>query len=584
MINPNALRKAALDADFPDKALLNQIYLDIKLGAQIGCKGVFRNPSKASNAPSATLNGYRVADSIAEWVSKGFAYGPVDPADVPVSAKFAGLMTREKPNGAVRVILNLSAPKGSSVNDGIDTADFPTTMSSTTQWLRALNKAGKGCYMCKVDWSSAYKHLKVVPEDSNLQWFSFLGKCFRETSLVFGCASSAGLFDRLAKLVLHIVLTKANFPRDQVAQYLDDCCACSASKQALDNYDAAFFEVAANLGIELAPRDDPDKSFGPSKQGVILGIHYDTINWVWSYPPDKFVRLLHDLQHVLQAVTEPLDFLQRILGKILHVAPLIPAGKFFLLHLIKATSLSTDPHEQIPISKDLKRQVWVWLTLLRACNGRVSIPNPDASMPAWTVEIYTDAAGGSPDSSWRGVGAVCSSWWVQCPWGPAINTGAPTGDGKHLDRVMSALELLGPLLAISAAAPVLQGKPVRFWVDNAGSVFIYNKGYSTSCALSSALTAAIAQVAAFLGCQVQIAKITRCSGPFASMADALSKGDFCRFRGISTSVPGLRLPTLPLTVPLPIMEWVAAPTPDWALGDRLVDLLRQQGLGLQPDL
>ena len=493
-------------------------------------------------------------------------------------------MTRDKPNGSVRVILNLSAPKGSSVNEGINTEEFPTSMASTAHWLRALNKAGRNSYMCKVDWASAYKHLPVRLEDSNLQWFQWAGMCFRECSLVFGCASSAGLFDRLAKLVLHIVLHEADFPADSVAQYLDDCCAVSASFDSISRYDQTFFRVAKRLGVELASRDDPEKSFGPCTQGVVLGILYDTANWIWAYPTEKFVRLLHDLQLALDSVETRQDFLQRICGKILHVAPLVPGGKFNLVFIIQAASVSTDPSYLVPISSDLKRQLWFWLTVLRACNGRVSIPDPDISLPAWAVDVYTDAAGGSPDNSWRGVGAVSKFWWVQCPWSTAINTGRPTGDGRRLDRVLSALELVGPLLALSAAASHLQGKPVRFWVDNAGSVFIFNKGYSTSCPLSTCLVAALAQVAAALGCQLEVVKITRCSDPFSSMADALSKGAFCHFRELGRKVEGWSQPSAPLAVPSAILNWIAKPTADWGLGEAILRDLRLQGLGLQPQL
>ena len=84
-------------------------------------------------------------------------------------------MTKAKPNGSVRVILNLSAPAGKSVNEGIDNAQFPATMSSTLKWLRILNKAGAGCYIMKIDWAAAYKQITVHPEDVNLQWFQWLG-------------------------------------------------------------------------------------------------------------------------------------------------------------------------------------------------------------------------------------------------------------------------------------------------------------------------------------------------------------------------------------------------------------------------
>ena len=79
-------------------------------------------------------------------------------------------------------------------------------MSSTAKWVAVLNRAGRGCLMTKVDWADAYKHIRVRAEDRILQWFSWLGKFFVELCLVFGTASSPGLYDRLAKLVLNLAL------------------------------------------------------------------------------------------------------------------------------------------------------------------------------------------------------------------------------------------------------------------------------------------------------------------------------------------------------------------------------------------
>jgi len=81
-------------------------------------------PSKATNAPSAFDAGPQVTDAIADWINKGFAYGPVSLNEVPKNAKFSGIMTRPKPNGSVRIILNLSSPIGTCVNEGIDKDDF----------------------------------------------------------------------------------------------------------------------------------------------------------------------------------------------------------------------------------------------------------------------------------------------------------------------------------------------------------------------------------------------------------------------------------------------------------------------------
>ena len=102
---------------------------------------------------------------MAEWVKEGFAYGPVEENDIPPGSKISGIMTKLKPNGSVRVILNLSAPQGISVNEGIDVNNFPAKMSSTKKWLRILHRAGAGCRMVKVDWSNAYKNIAVHEND-----------------------------------------------------------------------------------------------------------------------------------------------------------------------------------------------------------------------------------------------------------------------------------------------------------------------------------------------------------------------------------------------------------------------------------
>ena len=113
-----------------------------------------------------------------------------------------------------------------------------------------------------------------------------------------------------------------------------------------------------------------------------------------------------------------------------------------------------------------------------------------------------------------------------------INRGPLAADGKRLSRKMSALGLVGPLICLAAAPDLCRGVPLRIWVDNAGSVRVWQKGYSTRCALCNTLFKALATVAAALGSRVDIQKIRRCSTPGAVLADALSKGALaavCRF-------------------------------------------------------
>ena len=582
LVDGPTLEAMAIECGFEDLRLLDRVVRDLVEGADIGCKDPFRQAGMSSNAPSAVKNGNRVSDAIAVWVKKGFAYGPVKLNEVPVHAKFSGLMATEKPNGSVRIILNLSAPKGSCVNDGIDNSEFLTTMSSTKMWVKALWKAGKGCLMSKVDWSDAYKHVSVRKQDIDLQWFTWCGRAFKELCLIFGAVSSAGIYDRLAKIVLFIVIKRSGMDPELVCQYLDDCCACAPfSSNLLYIFDATFSEVAERLGIKLAPRDDPDKSFGPSTQGTIFGVYYDTVSWTWGLPEEKLIRLLHNLDRMLELDEVCQEVVWSVVGKIQIVKPLVPSGKYNMYHLIKAYSISPDKKALVPLSADFKRQIWFWRTMLPVCCGRASIPNLSDSLPPWTLEVYTDAAGGTCRSSGHGVGAVSDNWWVYLPWHKAINSGRRTDDDKRLDRVMSALELVGPLLGLCAASDACRNFVVRFWVDNNGSVCIFKKGYSPSCPLSSALVSAIACVAAGLGCRVELEEITRCSTPLAVMADALSKAAFGRFWQTAQQA-GFSSNLKQLEVPQALLEWVENPTADFNLGRKLLVELSKRGpvLGL----
>jgi len=352
-----------------------EVYAALEHGADIGCVGDCRAASRSGNSPSSFEYGRQVTDAVATWIKKGFVRGPVDLAAVPAQAKVNGIMCRPKPDGSVRVILNMSAPAGNSVNDGIDADMFPAVMSSTAKWLAVLYRAGRNCNIMKIDWADAYKHVPVR---------------------------------------------------------------------------------AADLPLEMR------------------------------------------------------------------------------------------------------------------------IPDPDNSVPVWAIDVFTDAAGGSADQPARGCGIVSGEHWAFVKWSKHINYGGTDDSGRKIGRKLSALELVGPLVAIAAGHSWCRNRQVRIWVDNIGSVQIWRKGYSTSCRLSTTLVKAISTVAASIGCRVHIRKIRRCSDTGAKMADALSKGDFKDFWRTADE-SGWSLFEEPMKIPGSILHWVADPKEDDDLGRKIVEELLPDG-------
>ena len=77
----------ATETGFPHSNILDKICKDLSIGADIGCVGNARSPSYSTNAPSAFEYGPHVTDAIADWIKKGFAFGPVPLKEIPKDAK-----------------------------------------------------------------------------------------------------------------------------------------------------------------------------------------------------------------------------------------------------------------------------------------------------------------------------------------------------------------------------------------------------------------------------------------------------------------------------------------------------------------
>ena len=416
----------------------DQIIHDLKYGASIGCTGEARLPTFSKNSESSYGYGPQVTDAICDWIHKGFAYGPFKREQLPKNAKISSIMCKPKPNGSARVILNLSAPKGNSVNDGIDNSFFPAIMSSTEKWLRVLNKAGQGCKIVKIDWSDAYKHISVAPEDVCLQYFSWLGMFFAELCLIFGASSSAGIFDRTAKLVIAIVIILSVFPKDMVCQHLDDTVAAAPKdSNSIFEFDQMFTQVANKIGVSLAPRDDPEKSFSPCSAGVVLGVFYDTEKWIWKIPSEKLTRLLQLIYDILHKDIIEACYIESLAGKIINIKCLIPESRFHISELMRAVREVRAGALTVSNSINLRNQLDYWRIILPACNGFMSIPNLDNLFPQWALNFYTDAAGGSQYSNWRGLGMVHERGWCYLPWPKNICSGKRDYNGKILGKIIN---------------------------------------------------------------------------------------------------------------------------------------------------
>ena len=570
-VNPKVLRELGYKTKFPYPCLLEQIVKDIKHGASIGVNKECQIPSTATNAPSAIEEGEKVSDELASWIAKGFVVGPLKKGEVPFEkSKFSGLMTKIKPNGSVRPILNFSKGVPKSLNEGINSKDFPTVMSSTEEWVRILLRCGKRARFCKNDWAAAYKHVRVKETEVWMQGFQWLGRIFYELCLVFGGKSSAGLYDQLAKLVLWIAITLSQFPENLCVQHLDDVCAASpAGTDTVDRFYRTYRDVCEQVGVELADPSDPDKAFPPCSNGIVLGICYDTeegINGTWYLREDKMADIIIMLEKAIEGEGSTQRFIKSLCGKLLHLRFLVENSKYRMGQIIIAANQTENMEARVSISDWCRSDCFWWKSHLPVFSHRSALTDPDRRPNLSALIAHTDAAGGTTRSFGRGVGmTIFPSIWTFMQWSYKINSGAPGDGNKNLDSRMSAWELVGPLLVVCTAPDKVRNKQVVAMVDNEGSVRMYNKGWTAKCQLCNTLLVAINEVAVALNTDLFVEKITRCSNNQATAADALSKMDLKTFRQMMPEAsPG------PLKVPVALTMWIKDPQPDRFLGLKIL--------------
>lgn len=532
-VSAEKLVQLSSELGYRDVDRLARVVKRLEEGADIGCRGRARLSTRVKNSDPAYEYGDRVADELQEGVKSGIMAGPLLEEEIPWSDFTCSPMTvRLKPNGKARIIANLSSPRNEegpgSVNSGIDSKDFPVSMSSTMKFVRSLCECGVGALICKSDWAAAYKHVSVREEDLKLQVMEFGGRYFVELMLIFGGISSAGIYDDLAKVILGLALLRSGCSARLVQQHLDDVVAVGhPGKETIHNFDKAYREVASEVGVVLAGRDDPDKSFSPCTKGLVLGIMYDTVEFTWAIREDKLARLVDLCQRAASNEDIVVADMLSLQGKLVDIRFLVPGGRYNLSYIQGAANSGMDKGDWLDLGQKCRQQCYWWLLNLQAAAHYNPIVDPRVNISPSALRGWTDAAGGSSERVGGGLGGLFPpKRWVYMPWPAWVNLNKPNSDGVRFARKLTCLELVAVLALMSASPNEIRNRDVEVFVDNSGAVDIYAKGGSTSCWYSYTVSKALYDIAGGLNSRLHLTKVSRYSDTGSLAADILSKANF----------------------------------------------------------
>lgn len=593
-IDPDKLKEVAARVGFSNTGRLNNVLSHIN-GADIGCRGGGRLPTHQKNSPSAVTEGNKLVDNLQDWLCQKIAAGPytkeemdnffpngftVNPVKVDIK-----LLT-----GKSRICLDLSSPHlpadtpahiPNSVNSGIDKDKFSCTMASLNDLCRVLHSIGAPAVGAKSDWRSAYKHLSVHPDDLCLQVIQYADRYIIELMLVFGASSSPFIFSDTASLIACLAAMQSKTPEEYTQMCLDDIMNFSSSwSDTAEKFWTAYREICSEINVSLAETSTPDKAFAPTTFGEFLGMEMDLFHFTWRIPRGKLDIILHMLAATISGKREALrqDHVATLVGKIIHYSRAVLHGDSERGFISNLASKDLPGSTIVRISPEASDQLLWWYGALPSAYQHTSIPDVRDLFPLSHLNLYTDAAGSSDNSTKKpGAGGVFFDSKPQCffhfPWKSALKTRLTEEAGQFiLGTKLSCLESLAILLGISAFPRLCINQALVAHCDNLGSCYAYSNRNSKD-KYTYSVNKAIYDLTAALNCQFKVIHVRRRSCVPADLADDLSKGK------IKSSVDTLSCDRIKSTnFPPSLLRWIAKPYLTRRLGLLIAADLQSDGV------
>ena len=193
----------------------------IRHGFRLGfCHTQRLKPAK-TNKPSADQNPSVIDEYLAHEVSRGRVAGPFEFPPLPnLQVSSFSVIPKRGQAGKWHLIVDLSSPISSSVNDGIDPEEFTLHYITVDQVIQLVSQFGPGALMAKFDVKAAYRNVPVHPSDRYLLGMKWRNCYYVDLTLPFGLHSAPFIFNAIADMVEWILVHP--YQISALLHYLDD--------------------------------------------------------------------------------------------------------------------------------------------------------------------------------------------------------------------------------------------------------------------------------------------------------------------------------------------------------------------------
>lgn len=356
------------------------------------------------------------------------------------------------PKGAsVRVIHDLSCPKGGSVND--------LQRHWRRSWLCAdsiMALLQPGDWIAKTDVSAYYRHFPVHPAHWPLLACEVDGVQLWDTRLPFGLRTAPEVADRVTAALSRRAIAVGGV--DRLAAIVDDFTFFSKCPARCAKDWSWFMSDCQRLGLTM----NKDKSAPPAQRQKVVGVVFDSVEMSACLDADKVAALKERLLAFLGKRKCTVHELQRLLGHLYYASRVVFAGRAFVFHLstLLRSAHGKAVHHHLHLPAPARADVRWWLDHVDMCNGRQAIL-PHAPV-LWRV-FQTDA------SLTGAAGLPCIGVWLH---GAYVSLSALDLE-RMFDDVPSVLadiniwEMFAVVVACRLFADYMAGHHWRVRTDNA---------------------------------------------------------------------------------------------------------------------
>ena len=349
-----------------------------------------------------------------------------------------------------RVIVDLSWPSGSSVNDGISKEKYLDEViklryASVEEVCEMVRNVGVGAVIYKRDLKQAYRQIPVDPADYCYLGYHWEGDWYFDTVLAMGQRNAAMACSRVTKAVMYI----HGLDGYGGTSYLDDLIGVESPDVGMDAY--------LNLGTvlyDVGLCENEEKACPPSTTQVVLGVLLNTTEMTISVTEERLKEIKVLLEKWRGMSSASKNELQSLIGKLCFITKCVRQSRVFLNRLLDTLRCTKD-RGRVVLSVSFKKDIAWWIEFMCQFNGVSFIPSAVWMEPDFAF---------STDSYMKGCGGICMDEYFHAPFPEAAIE----------DLKIHHLELLTVLIAVRIWGHRCEGAKIQIYCDNDAAVQVIN--------------------------------------------------------------------------------------------------------------